>query len=145
MQIITDDVNDEQKFDAFIFMKAVLLVVVAVLTLFCDGLKNTSYSKEPFQNIPVGDKIRGDADDGARGVRPGRAGQVRPGRAGDRRGHEPAGDQGRATGGPTGGSRARRCPAGDLLSCNREHPGFGFRVAGNGANAVRPERPEAGG
>ena len=64
MQIITDDVKDTQKVAAFIFMKAALLVVVIVLILCYDGLKNNSYSKEPFQNIPIGDTVQGDVDDG---------------------------------------------------------------------------------
>ena len=64
MQIITDDVKDTQKASDFIFMKAALLVVVVVLTLCYDGLKNNSYSKEPFQNIPIGDTVQGDVDDG---------------------------------------------------------------------------------
>lgn len=64
MQIITDDVKDTQKAADFIFMKAALLVVVVVLALCYDGLKNNSYSKEPFQNIPIGDTVQGDVDDG---------------------------------------------------------------------------------
>ncbi|MDH4204371.1 MAG: L,D-transpeptidase [Desulfobacteraceae bacterium] len=64
MQIITDDVKDTQKADAFIFMKAALLVVVVVLTLCYYGLKNNSYAKEPFQNNLIGDTVQGDVDDG---------------------------------------------------------------------------------
>jgi hypothetical protein len=64
MQIITDDVKDAQKAADFIFMKAALLVVVVVLAFCCDGLKNNSYSKEPLQNIPIGDTVQGDVDDG---------------------------------------------------------------------------------
>jgi len=64
MQIISVDVKDTQKAADFIFMKAALLVVVVVLTLCYDGLKNNSYSKEPFQNIPTGDTVQGDVDDG---------------------------------------------------------------------------------
>jgi len=64
MQIITLDVKDTQKAADFIFMKAALLVVVVVLTLCYDGLKNNSYSKEPFQNNLIGDTVQGDVDDG---------------------------------------------------------------------------------
>ena len=64
MQIITNDGKNTQKAADFIFMKAVLLVVVAVLTLCCDGSKNNSYSKEPFQNIPTGDTVQDDVDNG---------------------------------------------------------------------------------
>jgi hypothetical protein len=64
MQIITDDVKDIRKAADFIFMKAALLVVVVVFILCYDGLKNNSYSKEPFQNISIGDTLQGDVDDG---------------------------------------------------------------------------------
>ena len=64
MQIITDDVKDTQKADAFIFMKAALLVVVVVITFCYYGLKNNSYAKEPFQNNLIGDTVQGDVDDG---------------------------------------------------------------------------------
>jgi len=64
MQIITNDVKDAQKAAAFIFMKAVFLVVVVILTFCYDGLKNNSYSKEPVQNNLIGDTVQGDVDDG---------------------------------------------------------------------------------
>lgn len=64
MQIIIDDVKDGQKTPAFIFMKAVFIIVVIVLTLCYDGLKNNSCSKEPLQNIPFEDTVQGDVDDG---------------------------------------------------------------------------------
>ena len=37
---------------------------VVVLTLCYDGLKNNSYSKEPFRNNLIGDTVQGDVDDG---------------------------------------------------------------------------------
>ena len=64
MQIIADVVKDTQKAANFIFIKAALLVFVVVLTLCYDGLKNNSYSKEPFQNTLIGDMALEDVDDG---------------------------------------------------------------------------------
>ncbi len=64
MKIITDDVKDAQKSADFIFLKTALLVVVVGLTLCCDGLKNHSYSKEPFQNTPVKDTVQVNVDNG---------------------------------------------------------------------------------
>ena len=64
MQIITDNIKDAQKANDFIFVKTVLLVVVVVLTLCYDGLRNNSYSKEPFQNYLIGDTVQGDVGDG---------------------------------------------------------------------------------
>jgi hypothetical protein len=45
-------------------MKTVLFVVVIFSTLFYDGLKNNSYSKEPFQKITLGDTLQVDVEDG---------------------------------------------------------------------------------
>jgi len=64
MKIITDDVKDAQTIADFICMKTALLVVVVVLTLCYDGLRNNSYSKEPFQNNLIGNTVQGDVDDG---------------------------------------------------------------------------------
>ncbi len=64
MQIITNNVKDTRKTVDFIFMKAVFLVVVVALTICYDGLNHNSYSKEPFQNILIGDSVQGDVNDG---------------------------------------------------------------------------------
>ena len=64
MKIITVDVKNTQKVANFIFLKAAFCAVIVVLTLCYGGLKNNSYSKEPFQNILIGDRVQGDADDG---------------------------------------------------------------------------------
>jgi hypothetical protein len=64
MQFLIDDVKDPQKTANFIFVKAALLVVVVVLTLCYDGLKNNAYSKEPFRNTLIGNTSLEDVDDG---------------------------------------------------------------------------------
>lgn len=64
MKILTDNAKDAQKVVDFISIKAALLIAVVVLTICYDGLKNDSYSKEPFQNIPLGDTVKDDVDDG---------------------------------------------------------------------------------
>jgi hypothetical protein len=64
MQIITSDVKDTRKTVDFIFMKAVFLVAVVALTICYDGLYHNTYSKEPFQNILIGDSVQGDVNDG---------------------------------------------------------------------------------
>lgn len=64
MQIITDDVKDTQNAAGFIFMKSALLVVVVVLSICFDGLKNNSYSEEPFRNTFAGDTVKNDANGG---------------------------------------------------------------------------------
>jgi hypothetical protein len=62
MQIITNDAKDAQKNAGLIFIKAVLLVVIILLALCYDGLKNYSYPKGRFQNISGEDTIQSDVD-----------------------------------------------------------------------------------
>jgi hypothetical protein len=64
MQILADDIKDTRKASNFIFIKAALLVVIVVLTICYEGLKNNAYAKEPFQNTLIGDTSVNDVDDG---------------------------------------------------------------------------------
>lgn len=64
MQIITHDVKVAPKILDFIFIKAVLIVALVFIALSCDGLTKNAVSKEPFQNISIGDTVQGNADDG---------------------------------------------------------------------------------
>ncbi len=64
MKMKVYDDKDTQKTAGSVFIKAVLFVVVLVLSICWDGLQNTSYSKKPFQAISAGDTFQIDFDDG---------------------------------------------------------------------------------